>query len=208
MRLSSKLKFTTLFLTAFGFLIANSLPASAKLRITERTKFYTVTGKTGKQLFRSIDRKGPKLKKTGHAIATASRKVKFRNLKTGIRGNKCVITKLDLDVHITYTYPKWRGSKRASKELRDTWNKFMARVEKHEETHGRIFREHARKVYKLLLKMEGRASRGCKDFGKFTKRSFKLADTHHFRRHRLLDRRDSYASSRVRRLQALLLRSK
>lgn len=187
--------------------IGGEKSASAKVYITERIKYYNVTGKTGRQLFRSIDRRGPKLSRNNHAIATAAYKHRFKNVKTAVKGSNCVVTSADLHVQIVYTYPRWRNRKRASAKLRKTWDQFMARVEKHEKSHGRIYREYARQLHKLMHGLKGRTSKGCKDFGKTSKRMLGFAERRHARRHNSLDRRDGWVSSRIRRLQARLLKT-
>ncbi|MEE9314024.1 MAG: DUF922 domain-containing protein [Rhizobiaceae bacterium] len=200
------------FLTAFALslLILPTIwtnPAVAKARIIERTKYYSVSGRTGKQLFKSIVRRGPKLKKTGHAIATTHTKIKITNVKVSIKGRYCVV-KADVKVTLVYTLPKWRGSKRASKKLRRKWKKFNKLVQKHEATHGRISREYARELDRKINKLSGRVSKGCKDFGRRSKRSIRLIQKNFIKRHFSFDRREGRARSRIRRLQKALLVSR
>ena len=196
-----------------GFtLVSTSLPqtnpASAKVRISERTKYYSVRGKTGKQLFKSIVRRGPKTKRDGHAVATTDTKIKVKNIKIGIKGRHCVVERADVIVSLTYTFPRWRGNRRASAKLRKNWDKFNRQVQKHEATHGRISREYARKLHTRLRKLSGRVSKGCADFGRRSSRSIKLIQKSFFRRHRGFDKREGRASARIRRLQKALLISK
>ena len=84
----------------------------------------------------------------------------------------------------------------------------MAQVKRHEATHGRISREFARKLDAKLKNLSGKVSNGCRDFGKWSSRSIKLAQREFARRHVALDRRDGRASSRIRRLQKALVLSK
>jgi len=197
-------RFWAIPLTVIALCLGFTSFANAKVIITERTKFYTVTGKTGPQMFRSITRRGPKTRRDGHAIATTRTEIKFRNLKIGVKGRRCVVENFDLVLKLTYTLPRWRGSRKASPKLRKTWDLFYAKVKKHEDTHGRISREYARKLHDRIRKLTGRVSNGCKNFGKKT-RSLRLAQREFARRHAAFDRREGRASSRIRRLQRAVL---
>ncbi|EFL90083.1 DUF922 domain-containing protein [Ahrensia sp. R2A130] len=189
-----------------AFVIAPALvkPADAKVVINERTKYYSVTGRNGKALFRSIKRRGPKHRMTGHAIATTTTSIKVRDMKFGIRGRNCVVENVNVFVDITYKYPRWRDRRRANADVRKAWDAFEVRVKKHEETHGRISREYARGLEKKLKTLFGRKSRGCKDFGKFSERRLKQAYVAFQKRQYNFDRREGSARSRIRRLQAAL----
>ncbi|MEE9376271.1 MAG: DUF922 domain-containing protein [Rhizobiaceae bacterium] len=181
--------------------------AEAKVRISERTKYYSVSGRNGKQLFKSIIRRGPKLKSTGHAIATTRTKIDIKNVKVAIKGRRCVV-KADVRVSLLYTFPKWRGNKRASKKLKGNWDKFFHQVKRHEATHGRISREYARQLHKKINRLTGRVSKGCSDFGRRSKRSIRLIQKSFLNRHRNFDRREGRSSARIRRLQRALLISR
>lgn len=197
-------------LAAVTILLAFSLvnTASARVIIKERTKYYTVTGKTGQQVFKSIVRRGPKLRLIGHAIATTTTKIRLRNIKPVVNKRECKIANVDVLVDITYRLPRWKGSRRASAKLRNNWNQFNAQVVKHEQTHGRISREYAREIEKKIKATRGRASRKCKNFGKRQLRSIKRLQRSIQKRHARFDRREGRASARIRRLQKALLVSK
>lgn len=201
----SRLAVAATLLTALVTAPAMVTPADAKVIIKERTKYYSVTGRDGKSLFRSIRQRGPKHRMTGHAIATTTTSIKVRNMKFGIRGRNCVVESLNVFVDITYKYPRWRDRNRAKPNVRKAWDAFEARVEKHEETHGRISREYARSLEKKLKTLFGRKSKGCKDFGKFSERRLKQAYVGYLKRQRNFDIREGSARSRIRRLQAALL---
>jgi len=191
-------------LAAFTTAPAFVAPADAKVIIKERTKYYSVTGRNGKALFKSIRSRGPKHRITGHAIATTTTSIKVRNMKFGIRGRNCVVKDVNVFVDITYKYPRWRDRKRANANVRKAWDAFDARVKKHEETHGRISREYARSLEKKLKTLFGRKSKGCKDFGRFSERRMKQAYVAFQKRQFNFDRREGSSRSRIRRLQAAL----
>lgn len=203
-RMLAAAAFFAVFITAPALMT----PADAKVIIKERTKYYSVSGRDGKSLFRSIRQRGPKHRMTGHAIATTLTSIKVRNMKFGIRGRNCVVKDLNVFVDITYTYPRWRDRNRAKANVRSAWDAFDARVKRHEETHGRISREYARSLEKKLKTLFGRKSKGCKDFGTFSERRMKQAYVAYLKRQRNFDIREGSARSRIRRLQAALQQAK
>ncbi|MDD9909613.1 MAG: DUF922 domain-containing protein [Ahrensia sp.] len=184
------------------FAIISSLPAQAGLRIKERTKYYSVSGATGKQLFRSIGRRGPQ---RGHAIATTRTDMRVRNLRTKIRGRKCVVVSADLIVNLTYTLPRLRNSRRVSKNLRKVWNAFAARVNRHEQRHGAISKKYAKRMYRELRRMKGNARRNCADFGDRASKRIAKLQRQAQREHARFDRREASPRAKVRRLQVSLL---
>ena len=190
------------WLSAIVFAVTTVGSANAGLRIKERTQYYSITGKTGKQLFRSIGRRGPR---RGHAIATTKTSVKIRNIRTKKRGRSCVVTRADVIVTLTYTLPRWRGSTRASRRVRKRWNAFAARVNRHEKKHGQISKNYAKKLYREIRRMKGRVSRNCRDFGKRAERRIVKLQSQAERQHALFDRREDRSSARVRRLQVALI---
>lgn len=191
--------------TAFIFAVIAVDSANAGLRIKERTKYYSITGKTGKQLFGSITRRGPR---RGHAIATTRTSVKVRNLRTKVRGRRCVVRSADVIVNLTYTLPRWRASRRASKRVRNSWNAFAARVKRHEDVHGQISKKYAKRLYREILRMKGRVSRKCSDFGKRAARRIAKLQRQADREHARFDRRENQQRARVRRLQFALLKAR
>ncbi len=181
--------------------------ASARVIINERTKYYSVSGKNGPQIFKSILRRGPKVRSVGHAIASTRTQLKLRNIKTVVNKRECKVTNVDVIVNITYTLPRWKGSRGASTKVRNNWKKFNARVVKHEQTHGRISREYAREIEKKIKSTRARASRKCRDFGKRQIRSISRLQRTIRKRHARFDRREGRRGARIRMLQRSLVKS-
>ncbi len=194
-----------LAITMVSISLPQTISAIARVKISERTKYYSVSGRTGKQLFKSIVRRGPKLRRQGHAIATTTTYFEIKRLKTGIKGRRCVVKSVDLIVTINYKFPRWRNAKRASKKVRRNWAKFYKSVKRHEATHGRNSRDYAKKLHARIRKATGRVSRGCNNFGRTTLRAIKRLERSFHRRDRRFDRREGWAFSRIRRLQNALL---
>lgn len=199
--------FYRVLLTSLSILFFAATTAQARVIINERTTFYNVSGKSGKALFQSIGKRGPKVR-ARHAIATTTSAIRVRNLKPKITRRACRVGSVDVIVDITYRYPRWKGARKASPKLQKAWKNFMKKVRVHERIHGRIAKDHARDVHKTLKGFRGRVSRGCKNFGRGAERKFRRQAKKADRRHRMLDRRDSRVWSRNARLQRALYKAR
>ena len=135
-------------------------PAEAKVRVTERTIYYTFGGRTGKELYDQMVRKGPRVERS-RKVAVAQFDFALRNVKGGLRGNRCVITSADVDVKVTYRMPKWTGEGRASPKLRKAWQTFVAHLWRHEKRHTEIARDFAQDVERGLKRLRADARRDC-----------------------------------------------
>ena len=135
----------------------------AKVTIKERTTTYSVSGKTGKDIYQQIVRKGPKLRgRKGAHVATTTFNYDFRNIRTAIRGNRCVVTNIDVVMNFVYRTPKWTG--RGSPEVRRAWKAFEGHIRRHEDKHRDIAIEYARRLESGALRLTGDVRRGCSDF--------------------------------------------
>ena len=192
-----------LLLCAFAFLFADLMPADARVRIKERTTYYSVSGKNGAAIFRSMRRRGPRANRS-HAIATTLTKTTVRNIRPTVRGRRCVLKSFTVDVDITYRLPRWRGHRGASPRVRKAWRTFQARVKKHEDTHGRISRQYARQLERALRRVSDRVSRNCRTFASKARRTFDRIQRQANRNHARFDRRESRMLSRTSRIQKAL----
>lgn len=112
--------------------------ASAADRVSIKTKYYTVSGSTGLQLYASMVKRGPKQGFTSRAIAQTAYTVNW-NAEVKPSGGGCRVVSAVPKLSITYTYPKPAGP--VSPALQRRWTRFMAGVRIHEEKHGRLARE-------------------------------------------------------------------
>ncbi|MEM8749641.1 MAG: DUF922 domain-containing protein [Pseudomonadota bacterium] len=179
--------------------------AEARVIISEKTVYYEISGNTGAKLFRSINKRGPRVRRVGHAIATTTASLQVRNVRTAVNKRRCRIANVDVVLDLTYRYPRWRGSRNASPEVRRNWERFLKRVVRHEERHGAISKKFARTIHDEIKGSKGRVSRKCKDFGKRAKQKLNRAAARHERAHRRFDQRENRSSARIRRLQAALI---
>ena len=178
-------------------------PADARVRVKERTTFYSVSGKDGRAIYRSIRRRGPAARR-GHAVASTTTRTTVRNLRAGVRGRRCVIESFDVDIDITYRLPRWRGDRRASRRVRRAWKEFAARARRHENEHGRISKLYAKRLERALRRVSDGVSRGCRNFERKALRTFEKVQQDADRRHARFDRREGRMLSRTTRIQRAL----
>jgi predicted secreted Zn-dependent protease len=206
MRYFYHLIFGILFLsTLFAF---GTPHADAKLKIVEQTKFYNVRAKSGKQLHSKLGRKGPWRLRRKHAIAATTRSYDVKKLEFGVRGKKCVVTKVELHMKLIYYYPRWTNQKKGSKKLQKTWTIFSRELVRHEKTHGKYFKETMRQVEKEILRTTGKLSDRCLGMDKSVKRRLEKVNAKGDARHAAFDKREKKTSSKIRKLEKAIAKLK
>lgn len=172
-------------------LLAGTLPASlsesqARVTLSERTISYTVGGRTGKEIYAQIGRRGPLL--TGqrdHKVATTTFSFDVRNIQGTVRGNRCVVTRVDVHVTAVYRVPKWTG--RGSPAVRRAWDNFLAHIWRHEKRHTEIAMEYANRLETGLRGITGDARRECAGLAEAGDQLAKRSRAWHDRRQQAFD---------------------
>ena len=138
--------------------------AEAKVIIKERTKFYSVTGKTGDQIYRQMLRKGPRIGRSKeHYIATATINFEIVNIDGYEWGKQCVIRDLDVVIDVVYRIPKWKRPNNPSREVVSAWEAFLAHIWRHEKRHTAIAKDTAYELWRAVKGVKGSRSKDCKD---------------------------------------------
>jgi len=176
-------------------------PAQARVIIKEQTKYYNVSGRTGEQVYAKFGRRGPWKIRRQHAIAATEREFDFKNIVFGQRGGKCVLTSVDVYLTVTYYYPRWTDKKRASKNLQNLWSRFLKELVRHENVHGRYFKETMRQFEHELLKVTGKLSDKCSGMAQKARQRLDRAYQKGEKKHEAFDRRELRANSPVRKLE-------
>ncbi|MEL6947049.1 MAG: DUF922 domain-containing protein [Pseudomonadota bacterium] len=190
-----------------SLLIALTTAVDARVIVKERTKYYAIRGKTGRDIFRSIGLRSKRGAGVQHAIATTTSNIRVSNVKTAIRRSRCVVVSAEVRLNLTYRYPRWRG-RGASPAVRKAWKDFFAHAVRHENTHGSISKKYARRIYNELKRTTGRVSRQCSDFSSKARRKFARLSKNLDAEHRRFDRREARRWSRNVRLQRALALSR
>lgn len=165
--------------------------SQARVILKEKVKYYTVSGSTGAELYKSMVKNGPDHGGTKrNVLASTAFKFNFENDVFTIRRNRCILTNLDIVVDVTYTYPRWRGSKSASAETRKAWKKFEKVAILHEKQHVKITRKFAKDYESALKKSRRKASENCakQSVGEMFRTTYQIRK--HERLHKRFDRRD------------------
>lgn len=116
--------------------------SAADWQPVEQEAPYTVTGRTGLELYESIGARGPKAG-DGRAIAHTSFKLTWRR-DYQRQGNACVLASAKPKLIITYTLPKVSG--KLASPLKESWETFIEGVRTHERVHGRMIIDMVREI--------------------------------------------------------------
>lgn len=151
-------KTVTLALAAATMTLTAMAPAIAAPRIKVKTSYYSISGSTGMDLFKDMNRKGPRHAFMKKAMAqtqyrsTPSGKVSWEN---GI----CAVKNGGYTLDLTYVYPK--PDRPLSGRLAVNWNRFMADTYRHEKVHGQIAIEMASKLDATLRSFRMKDKSNC-----------------------------------------------
>ncbi|MGO7531671.1 DUF922 domain-containing Zn-dependent protease [Rhizobium leguminosarum] len=135
---------TTNFLSCVLAAVFTLVPAMALAawQATEEVRPYSISGKTGAELYESIGARGPEAG-AGRAIAHTTFKLTWTR-KYEPQGNACVIVTNRPKLIITYTLPKPAAELPAA--VKSSWQAFISAVEAHERVHGETIKEMVKEI--------------------------------------------------------------
>ncbi|MFD0917955.1 DUF922 domain-containing protein [Pseudahrensia aquimaris] len=171
----------------FGF----SLPtlASAEVRITEKTKNYIITGTNARDFARSMSKKGPYSRQhRKRAWATASRDLTFQITRKKSRSG-CRVRSVKVSLAIKYVLPKLASTRGVSARERKKWKRMKSLLVKHERTHGRFYKELAKKTERSIKRMA--PAKSCQQLERNALKLAKKLSAEDSARNDLFDARDS-----------------
>ncbi|MCB1381766.1 MAG: DUF922 domain-containing protein [Notoacmeibacter sp.] len=145
---------------ALSLLLAGGLaaPAHAGARTSIKTAYYSISGKTGMDLFRDMNRKGPRHAFMKKAMAQTQYRTTPRG-KMAWSNGVCSVKGGGYTLDLTYVYPK--PATRLSGRLAANWRAFMADTYRHEKVHGRMAIEMANKLDGTLRRFSMKDGRTC-----------------------------------------------
>lgn len=135
-----------------------STPALADWKAVEQVKNYSITGRTGLELYKSIGERGPQIGNT-RAVAHTTFKLTWTR-KYEPRGNSCVLAVARPKLIITYTLPKPKGELPAP--VRRNWETFISGIAAHERVHGDYIKDMVREIEALSVGFTVEGDPGCK----------------------------------------------
>lgn len=118
------------------------MAAWANWKAVEKVETYSITGKSGPELYASIGERGPKAS-VGRAIAHTNFKLTWtRDYQP--QGGGCTLVTARPKLTITYMLPK--PSQKLPAPIKKNWDTFIAGVEAHEIVHGDQIKDMVRAI--------------------------------------------------------------
>lgn len=162
-----------------------ALPAHADIRATEVEKTYTISGRTGLELYRSIGERGPRIR-DGQSSAVAITEFDLRWGRDYVRdGNDCVLAAARPFLTITYTLPKPPGN--LPPDLAARWRVFIAGIRTHEKVHGGYMVDLAQDIYDTTVGFRQPNDPGCKSIRNAIQTPLKAAFERYKARNRIFE---------------------
>lgn len=146
-------------LVALAAWAAGVQAASAAPKVTEKTEYYEISGKTGLELFYDMNRRGPRHGFLTKAIAQTRFEHEFLGEIAHRRG-VCRTVGGAFRIDITYIYPKPRN--RLEGDLARRWKKFQAHNLSHEKKHGSIARQMAGELDRMMRRFAMKDGPSCR----------------------------------------------
>jgi len=176
--------------------------------LKEKVTHYNVSGNNGREIFKAMLDNGPRLgRKDDHALATTEFELDIQEVDGYVENGRCHVTDVIVELMVKYTYPKWRGSRTASKETRNAWKHFSETVVWHEKQHVAIARDLALDYEKIIKKTRFRAKAECSPNEVALRFRFNTANFRNNRKQKLFDRRDARKGARGYEAQLRLLKA-
>ena len=195
-------------ITAAIFIAVTTFSVQARVTVSEKTNYFSVSGKTGKQIYQQVKRRAPAKLRRKNWIAATYATYSFKNIKFVAKGKRCVLTRADIHLSLTYYHPKWRGTKASSKKVRKHWKAFAKGLVVHEKTHGIIYREMMQSIVREARKVKGSSSDNCKRYVRSLKRKFSEVEKKFGRKQKAFDRRDNRSTSKISKIERAFIRAK
>ncbi|PYE29534.1 putative secreted Zn-dependent protease [Rhizobium sp. PP-CC-3A-592] len=142
---------------AINLTLAMPLSATAEVKATETVETYTISGKTGAELYASIGERGPLLG-ANRVIAHTRFKLTWRR-DYQRQGNDCLLATAIPRLTITTTLPK--PTAKLSAPVRASWTTFIDGVRRHEAVHGQYVRDLVAKIETATIGLKQPDDPGC-----------------------------------------------
>ena len=132
--------------------------AKAVTHVSVKKTYYPISGENGADAYSSFKKNGPSLHGQ-RALAMTHSPITWAIKTTFDKENsQCRVSKAETWLKVTYTYPKWKSRAKASKSMRDSWDRYFSYLEKHEKTHKKIAYKAAKKMARRMAKLQAQSS--------------------------------------------------
>ena len=155
--LAGTLLLKSVFAGSFALIACFAAPVfaqSSSIELSEKTRYYKISGTTAAEFAASMSRNGPYSREhRRRAWATATRDMTYQLFHR--KGKKsCRIKGVKLKLKVTYEMPELKSTNGVPKRQRNKWNTMYILLNKHERTHGVYYSQFAKQVYSSLLKLK------------------------------------------------------
>jgi predicted secreted Zn-dependent protease len=127
------------------------------------TTYYPVRGTTTAAIFAAIDANGL-VERGQRAVGLTSAEWKLTSGDVDVRAVPCVFPSLTVTLHLVVTLPRHEAPEVLPGDIRDHWERFVARVAAHEQHHVDIYLEGAKAMKARLEAL--RTAVSCADLEK------------------------------------------
>ncbi|HRP79546.1 MAG TPA: DUF922 domain-containing protein [Aquamicrobium sp.] len=141
------------------FAVAMPGLAHAGWKPVERVEHYTVSGRSGLELYRSIGENGPVIG-VGRAIAYTDFKLLWSRDYRPQSDGSCKLVTARPSLTITYRLPK--APENLPEATRRAWKTFLDGIAAHEKVHGDIIVDMVRQIEAVSVGLSAPADPGCK----------------------------------------------
>lgn len=164
---------------------AATTAAGAEWQAVEKEKNYSISGKTGPQLYESIGERGPKIGGERRTIAHTDFTLTWSR-KYETQGDACVLASAVPKLTITYTLPKPSGT--LSGAVATNWPRFIAGLRSHEQVHGGMIKQLVRDIEAATVGMTVADDANCVKIKSELKSRLKALFVAHQQRNRDFDK--------------------
>jgi predicted secreted Zn-dependent protease len=192
-------------ITLSAAILCCALPgmAVAKPEITLTVRYYPVKGETGLQLVEEMDRIGPRQGFTTRAIAQTVYSMQY-GADYSSKGGVCRVSKARVKLDVTQIFPQL--AEKPSPALARKWQRFMAGVRTHEDTHVRIARELAYRSQRVILRTVTDNDPNCRAMRALLKRTIRSLYASYDSKQIAFDRKEHAKGGHITRLVTALIR--
>ena len=163
--------FPVLFFLAATLLPVLAKPATAEVIFKQTFEYFSVTGKTTKEIFQDFQRKSPIRPQGEYEAALGVAAIKLTpEIRYQTSQNTCSVFDVRVKSDVVIHLPQWTNYKQADHYSRMGWDVLFKRIKAHELVHAAIARDYAGRLDEKL-----RHQRPRKNCDKLERRLMKAA---------------------------------
>lgn len=127
-------------------------PGHAEVMVSERNAYFSVRGKTPREIKASIRKNSPSKGSKTYALAQTRTSIRYEIKSRPKSGGRCATEDVVIYLDLTYIYPKLDKLPTSKRTLR-WWKAELKDYQRHEQRHGIISKELARKLDREINKL-------------------------------------------------------